>query len=141
MGSFPKPWRLVYLRTFLDPSGTLVVGAENGEPFPLRRVFSVTAPAGALRGMHAHKECAQFLTVPSGSAQISLSTLDSSEEIILDSSSLGLYVPPMVWGSQRFIDVDSVLMVFCNMEFSESDYIRDWQEYVSYASSRSEPHE
>ena len=47
---------------FEDPNGVLCV-YEGGRqvPFDIRRVFSVTAEAGDIRGDHAHKQCTQLL--------------------------------------------------------------------------------
>lgn len=126
-----RSWSLNELPTFSAPNGTLTVVAQDGQPFSVRRVFTVIAPPGEVRGEHAHKQCAQFLVVPSGAVEVKLKSVSASHTVTLSSSSSGLYVPPMVWGSQHFLEEKSVLLVACDMEFVESDYIRSWPEFIS----------
>jgi len=121
------------LQTFRASNGTLTVEVENGEPFVPRRAFTVVAPAGAVRGQHAHRECSQFLTVPFGRVLLTVKTPTATREIVLGSADFGLYLPPMVWASQQFLENNTVLLVFCDMDFAEADYIRAWAEYVSIA--------
>jgi hypothetical protein len=36
----------------------------------------------------------------------------------------------MVWGEQKFLTDDAVLLVFASNEFDESDYLRDFNEFL-----------
>ena len=125
---------LRYLRQVLDPNGLLVVNAQLGEPFMVKRVFTVLAPSGALRGQHAHRTCAQFLMAPSGEIVVKASDGEQTRDYRLDGPTVGLFVPPMVWASELFVSDTSSLLVLCDQEYDESDYVRDWNEYLALRS-------
>ena len=47
-------------------------------------------------------------------------------EVILDSPSVGLYMPPMIWGTQHSYGSDAALLVFASDYYDPDDYIRDY---------------
>ena len=53
-----------------DNESLVVMEGMTHVPFSIARIFVVTAPNGAKRGRHAHKECAQFLTFPTGGVEV-----------------------------------------------------------------------
>jgi hypothetical protein len=55
----------------------------------------------------------------------------SSEEIVLDRPSIGLYVPPMTWAVQYQYSADGLLLVFASDLYDPADYIRDYDEFLS----------
>ena len=118
------------LRNILDPNGLLVINAQLAEPFPVKRVFTVLAPTGALRGQHAHRTCSQFLMAPTGEIVVTATDGDRSQDFRLNSPTVGLLVPPMVWASEFFASDTSSLLVLCDQEYEESDYIREWDGYL-----------
>lgn len=122
--------RLVQLHNVQEPNGLLVVNSQMAEPFPVKRVFTLLAPAGAMRGQHAHRECSQFLMAPTGKIEVAVTTGGSVQEYRLDTPTVGLLVPPLVWASEFFASDTSSLLVLCNQEYEESDYIREWDEYL-----------
>lgn len=123
------------LRNVMEPNGLLVINAQLGRPFPVTRVFTVLAPAGALRGQHAHRECSQFLMAPTGEIIVTVTDGARSQDYRLDRPTLGLLVPPMVWASEMFTSDTSSLLVLCDQEYSESDYIREWDVYLGLLAS------
>ena len=124
--------RLVQLHNVQEPNGLLVVNSQMAQPFLVKRVFTLIAPAGAMRGQHAHRECSQFLVVPTGKVEVAVTDGDRIQEYCLDTPTVGLLVPPLVWASELFVSVTSSLLVLCDQEYDESDYIRDWDEYLAY---------
>jgi len=123
------------LQGIVDPNGWLVVGAQLHDPFPIKRVFTVLASAGALRGQHAHRTCSQFLIAPTGHVAVTVTDGRRSQDYQLNSPDLGLLVPPMVWASESFASDTSSLLVLCDREYDENDYIREWDEYLEALSS------
>lgn len=116
--------------------------AENGDlvvmeglvhvPFAIARVFVVRASVGAIRGQHAHKSCAQFLTCSSGSVEVGC---DDGQEIatyILDQPDVGLLVPPSIWAQQTYLVPNTVLTVLCDRPYESQDYIRDYGDFKAY---------
>ena len=108
--------------------------AEYGEflPFLPKRYFLVfDVPTKEIRGEHAHKNLHQYLVCVKGSCFVVVDNGKNSQEFLLNSPSLGLYIPPMVWGIQYKYSNDAVLMVLASEVYSSDDYIRDYNEYLN----------
>jgi hypothetical protein len=121
-------YRLPWIR---DPRGDLTVG-EFGKEFPFvpKRYFVVFGvSSGTLRGEHAHKNCHQFLICAQGQCTALVDDGLSRETFILDNPSIGLYVPPLVWGTQYDYSFDGALLVFASEYYDPSDYVRDYDEF------------
>jgi hypothetical protein len=56
----------------------------------------------------------------------------SKGSIILDSPRMGLYIPKMTWSVQYGYTFGSTLTVLASEEYDESDYIRDYEEFINY---------
>ena len=124
---------LVKLPHHFEDNGDLVVmeGLIN-VPFVIARVFVVRAPEGAVRGQHAHKACAQFLTCPRGVVEIECSDGSQSAKFELDHPNLGLYIPPGIWAIQRYKTKDAALTVLCDRVYEPEDYIREYSGYLTF---------
>lgn len=111
---------------------------ESGQlvPFDIRRVFTVSAKAGDIRGEHAHKQCAQLLICVSGSIRVGCDDGVIVTQYLLDNMGMGLLVPPGVWATEEYLKDDAVLMVLCNLGYEESDYIRDYNEFKIFTGLR-----
>jgi UDP-2-acetamido-3-amino-2,3-dideoxy-glucuronate N-acetyltransferase len=123
---------------FVDLRGALTAGEAPGEaiPFPINRWFLVYGvPSREVRGEHAHRVCHQFLVCVSGRVSVAVDDGRMRGEVVLDSPSLGLYVPPMVWASQFGYEEDSVLLVFASHPYDSDDYIRDYDEFLAAVAS------
>lgn len=124
---------LVKLPHHFEDNGDLVVmeGLIN-VPFDIARVFVVRAPEGAVRGQHAHKACAQFLTCPRGVVEIECTDGAQSAEFELNHPNIGLYLPPGIWAEQRYIKDGSALTVLCDRVYESDDYIREFSDFLTY---------
>jgi hypothetical protein len=60
-------------------------------------------------------------------------------EALLDSPSVGLYVPAMVWSVQYRFSPNAALAVFASDPYDASDYIRDYEEFLRLAAEQSGP--
>jgi hypothetical protein len=130
--------KLVELPHYSESNGDLTVMEELvNTPFPIRRVFLVRADTNAIRGNHAHKICAQFLTCPSGSIEVFCDDGKNSASFILDHPKLGLYLPPSIWAYQSYLKPNSILSVLCDHSYEAFDYIRDYQQFKNYRNDRS----
>lgn len=130
---------LYLMRHVTDPRGSLTVGEVPTEvPFTPKRYFVVYGvPSSELRGEHAHKECEQFLLCLNGSVRVLLDDGSNRCEIILDRPEMGVYMPAMIWGTQYQYSRDATLLVFASMPYSSTDYIRNYEEFVSLTGSGS----
>ena len=123
-----------------DSRGTLtVVNIPADVPFTPKRFFTVYGvPSGEVRGEHAHKECHQFLICVSGSCSVVLDDGSTQCEVSLDSPQVGLYVPPMIWGTQCQHSRDAVLLVLASHEYDEADYFRNYAKFLRACEKQNE---
>lgn len=122
-----------------DMRGSLSVGEfERSVPFLPRRYFLVfDVPSREIRGEHAHRQCKQFLICVKGSCSVVADDGKNRREYLLDRPDLGIYLPPMVWGTQYKYSSDAVLLVFASDYYDAADYIRDYGEFKSLAGKQS----
>jgi len=119
-------------KNFIDVNGILVpIEGETSVPFKIARIFYIlNVPKGEIRGQHAHKKCQQLLICLQGECEITCENGKSKKTFKLNSPDQGLYIPPMIWSTQKFIQKNSFLLVLADQKFSESDYIRDYNQFL-----------
>ena len=117
-----------------DKWGKLVALEGNGEiPFNIKRVYYIYGvEEGVRRGFHSHKKLQQILICVHGSVKILLKTPKKEEIVTLDKANEGLYIGPNVWREMYDFSSDAVLLVLASAHYNESDYIRDYDEYLKY---------
>ena len=117
-----------------NSDGSLVAIEELKDvPFQIRRVYYIYDVAeNVIRGHHAHKSLEQVLICVHGSCKIRLDNGTESETVILDKPNEGLYVSNAVWREMSDFSQGAVLMVLASKLYDESDYIRDYNEYLRY---------
>jgi dTDP-4-dehydrorhamnose 3,5-epimerase-like enzyme len=126
---------VVELPGFDDHRGHLVVAEYQKQlPFKVERFFFVTdVPEGEPRGIHAHKECHQFLVCVSGSVKAMFDDGEERVVINLDSPRNGLHMPPLTWGAQFDYSSDAVLLVLASHVYDPDDYIHEYEEFLQFA--------
>ena len=72
------------------------------------------------------------MTCISGSVEILCDDGINQKTYLLDDPSIGLNVVPGVWAEQRYLEDSSILAVFCDRQFEQSDYIHDYNEFKSF---------
>jgi len=125
--------KLIQLQSFADDRGVLSVGSTPKEiPFEVRRFFitSATSPS-VVRGQHAHRVSHQFLVAVAGSIIATSDDGHTKTEHVLDSSSLGLYMPPLTWGEQTSFSEGAKLLVLASELYAPEDYIQNYEEFIS----------
>ena len=118
-------------------SPTFAVELTAGEfpaeaiPFTPKRWFLVyDVPSREIRGEHAHRVCHQFLLCVSGRVTVSVDDGRNRGEVLLDDPTLGIYIPPLVWGSQYRYDADAALLVLASHPYDPDDYIREYDQFL-----------
>lgn len=116
-----------------DPRGNLTfIEGSSHIPFDIRRVYYLyDVPGGAERGGHAHKGLHQLIIAMSGSFDVVLDDGRNKKRFHLNRSYFGLYVCPMIWRELDNFSSGSVCLVLASNIYEESDYYRDYDEYVS----------
>ncbi len=104
---------------------------DHDLPFVPKRSFLVfNVPSTKVRGEHAHRVCHQVLYCLAGSVHALADDGSTREEFLLNKPNVGLYVPPMTWGSQYRYSADAVLQVFASHNYDSNDYIRDYDSFL-----------
>lgn len=124
------------LREIHDARGTLTVCQWDQQlPFSPRRVFLLhDVPSEEFRGEHAHKECIQVLVCINGSVNVLLDDGQTHEEHILNASHTALLIPPGIWATLHRYSANATLIVFASHNYDADDYIRDYEQFLSYRS-------
>lgn len=125
--------KLHKLPRYQDLRGALSVGEFSRDlPFEPKRYFLVfDVPSQETRGEHAHRICHQFLICVKGSVRVLADDGTRRDEFILDSPSVGLHLPPMIWGTQYQYSPGAVLLVFASENYDGDEYIRQYDEFIS----------
>ena len=121
-----------------DKRGQLVALEEFKDiPFRIKRVYYMydTIP-DMVRGCHAHKKLEQILICIHGNCKIKLDNGTETKIVHLEKPYEGLYVPNNMWREMYDFSSDAVLLVLASELYDESDYIRDYQEFLDYISKR-----
>ncbi|MGD0208846.1 MAG: FdtA/QdtA family cupin domain-containing protein [Verrucomicrobiota bacterium] len=127
-----KQCSTINLPKIADPRGNLTF-IEGGRhvPFQIQRVYYLyDTPGGAERGGHAHKNLHQLIIAMSGSFDVILNDGREKKRFHLNRSYYGLYVCPMIWRELDNFSSGSVCMVLASNFYDESDYFRDFQEFL-----------
>ena len=117
-----------------DDRGQLVALEEfKNIPFDIKRVYYMyDTVCGVSRGHHAHKSLEQILICVHGSCKILLDDGDQKEIVPLDKPNEGLYISNNIWREMFDFSPDAVLMVLASEHYDESDYIRDYGEFLRF---------
>ena len=123
-----------------DERGQLIALEEfNDIPFAVKRVYYIYDVAeGVRRGFHAHKQLEQILICIHGSCRILLDNGTEKETVLLEKPYEGLYVSNNTWREMFDFSPDAVLLVLASELYDESDYIRDYDEFISFVNSKRE---
>jgi hypothetical protein len=118
MSSRLEACRTIELPRIESVTGAITPVEGNSEvPFSLERVFFLyDVVAGAERGGHAHKLLEQVY-----------------RSVDLRQPHVGLYVPTMVWSELVDFASGTIAVVLASREYDESEYIRDYEEFMRLA--------
>jgi dTDP-4-dehydrorhamnose 3,5-epimerase-like enzyme len=133
--------RIIELPRITDPRGNLTfIEGQNHVPFDIARVINLyDVPGGEVRGGHAHRELQQVIIAVAGSFDVVVDDGTDRERFSLNRSYYGLYVPPMIWREMEDFSSGSVSLVLASHPYDESDYYRDYDEFVGAVQSQHAP--
>ena len=124
--------KLIPLQAHGDERGSLVALEEGRNiPFEIKRVYYMfKTKEGVRRGFHAHKRLKQVAIAVRGSCRFVLDNGKERVELLLDNPAQGLLIESCMWREMYDFSDDCVLMVLADQLYEESDYIRDYQEFL-----------
>jgi len=115
-----------------DHTGSLVA-LEKGKDFPfdIKRVYYIWGTDyDAIRGKHAHYALEQVIICTSGSCDFTLDDGHTRETIRLDNPAQGLHIKNNIWREFTNFSPDCVLMVLASEYYDETDYIRNYEQFI-----------
>ncbi|MDK9356983.1 sugar 3,4-ketoisomerase [Lelliottia wanjuensis] len=124
---------LIPLQQHGDERGLLIaLEEEHNIPFPIKRVYYMfDTLQGIRRGFHAHKKTRQLAIAIKGSCSFLFDDGKEKKNIILNDPAQGLMIEPYVWHEMYDFSDDCILMVLADDVYDESDYIRNYQDFIS----------
>ena len=123
---------LIEIPTIIDSRGNLAIIEKNTIPYEIKRVYYLfDVPSDSYRGGHAHKEQLELLVALSGSFHVTLDDGFSKKSFFLNKPNKGLLIPTGVWRELEDVSSGAVCLVLSSGEFSEEDYIREYEYFKS----------
>ena len=125
-------YKLLEFKTRGDHDGSLVA-LEKGEDFPfdIQRVYYIWGTsAQTIRGRHSHCKLEQVIICTSGSCDFILDDGKTRETVHLSKPNQGLYIKHNIWREFTNFSPDCVVMVLASEHYDETDYIRDYKEFL-----------
>jgi dTDP-4-dehydrorhamnose 3,5-epimerase-like enzyme len=114
-----------------DRGGLISLEQNQNIPFDIKRVYYIfDTKQGVARGFHAHKDLQQVAICVKGSCRFILDNGVQREYVILDKPNMGLFINSMMWREMHDFSDDCVLMVIANHYYDETDYIRDYDDFL-----------
>src|SRR5574344_378828 len=120
------------LKDLGDERGSLIpLEMGNNSPFEVRRVFYIydTKPSTP-RGAHANKNSEFLMMAVNGSCKVLIDDGFEKVEVTLDNPKKALYLNRMVWKEMFDFTEDAVLLVLSNEKYDETEYIRNYQDFL-----------
>lgn len=126
--------KIFTLPKFEDPRGNLsFIEGENHIPFTIERTYWIyDVPGGQVRGGHAFKVQKEFIVALSGSFDVVVDSGSLKQSFSLNRSYYGLYIPSGLWRQMQNFSTNALALVLSSTKFSESDYIRDYNDFLIF---------
>ena len=114
-----------------DRGGLVALEGNKSVPFEIKRIYYIfDTREDVARGFHAHKALKQLAVCVAGSCRFVLDNGLEKEDVVLDSPLRGLIIDKMIWHEMHDFSDDCVLIVLADEVYDESDYIRDYEEFL-----------
>ena len=126
--------KIIDLPKMEDPRGNLTfIEEDNHIPFKIERVYWIyDVPGGQIRGGHAFKVQQEIVIALSGSFDVVIDSGSEKRTFFLNRSYYGLFIPAGLWRQMQNFSTNSLAMVITSTSFSETDYIRNYDEFLKY---------
>ncbi len=134
-----KP-QLIQLPKIMDVRGNLsFLEGNNHIPFDIKRAYWIyDVPGGETRGSHAFKVQEEFIIALSGSFDVKVDDGTEKKVFSLNRSYFGLFVPAGCWRSLENFSTNSLALVLASTAFNDSDYIRNYNEFTTFVTTKNE---
>lgn len=135
-----KQVKIVDLEKIHDSRGNLTfIEGSRHVPFDVRRVYYLyDVPSGECRAGHAHYELQQLIIAVSGSFDLTVDNGFERRVISCNRPFQGVLIRSLVWREISNFSSGAVCLVLASMPYTESDYIRDYRQFLSVAHKKRE---
>ena len=122
---------LINLPKVKDSRGNLSFFENSNQiPFDIKRTYWIyDVPGGEVRGGHAFRNSHEFIVALSGSFNVVLNDGNNEFTYNLNKSSIGLYVPNLIWRGLENFSTNSLALIVSNIEYNSEDYIRNFKDF------------
>lgn len=134
MGSSVYNCTVLPLTRIHSKSGNITIVENNIHiPFEIKRVYYLyDIPGGEKRGGHAHRDLQQLVIAASGSFDVILDDGVNKKVVTLNRPYYGLYIVPGIWRELVEFSSGSICLVLASDIYKEEDYIREYNEFISF---------
>lgn len=117
--------KLFRIPRYIDQRGGLTVldNMEELLPFPVKRVFFITATTDAIRGEHRHHTTRQAVICIQGSCIVANNDGKKKQDFLLDDPGKCLILDTVDWHAMHSFSHNSILLIFASECFDPDDYI------------------
>lgn len=124
--------KTVQLQDYSDDRGSLIaLEDQKNVPFQIRRIYYIFNTKDAVsRGFHAHKNLTQMVIAIRGSCRFVLDDGSKRSEIVMNNPAQGVLVESLMWREMHEFSDDCILMVLASSHYDESDYIRNYEQFI-----------
>ena len=129
---------IVHFPKIQNRAGNITPIQNNIEsPFAIKRVYYLyDVPGGESRGAHAHKELEQLIIAASGSFDVTIDDGNNKKTFSLNRPYFGLHLKPGMWRELSNFSSGSICLVLASLLYAESDYIRDYEDFLGFKKNR-----
>jgi len=117
------------------PDGNLAI-AEKGKSvdFDIKRVYFINNLFNkkTRRGFHAHKTLEQIIFCINGYFTLMLDDGKTKQKILMNDPCYGVRLGPKLWHTMTKFSPDCVILVLAADCYKESDYLRDYDQFLKY---------
>ena len=122
---------LIKIPVIEDVRGNLAVIQNDVLPFEFKRIYYLfDVPSTAFRGGHSHIAQQEVLIALSGSFEVVLDDGQEKRTVLLNKPNIGLLIGTGIWRELQNFSSGAVCLVLASDVFEESDYIRDYNDFL-----------
>ena len=135
-----KKIELIELKEIKSPGGSLsFFEFEKELSFEIKRIYYIyNFSEQNRRGFHAHKKLKQVMFCPHGKIEVEFNNGKEKEKYLLDSPTKILIVEKGYWREFVSLEEGSILCVGASDVYDESDYIRNYEDYLQWEEENNE---
>jgi dTDP-4-dehydrorhamnose 3,5-epimerase-like enzyme len=122
-----------------EPDGNLYImeGLRN-IPFEIKRVYYINSleNCDSVRGHHAHRQLEQVIFCVNGSFMLDLDDGKTKQSVPMLRDNIGIILGAGLWHEMHSFSSGCVLLVVASDYYDESDYIRDYDDFLKWVATK-----